>query len=217
MFFYILFAAFCTINIFIGVCFKKPFLAASIFLISAIIIGSFNIKQDHDAGQASKEMVEEIKDKKKEGLPDYRLAPYMDMPEEMIGGYLCIGYLTMGDIELPVISRHDDEVYEKLRSAPVRYEGSVYSHDIIICGHNYPSHFRILWDMEEGTEVTFTDIKGNRFVYEMKERRKVGPYGYKEMTEGDWDMILFTCVPGGRQRCACTFRMIRDIPVKEET
>lgn len=214
--FYLLFAAFCIGNIITGIRFKRPFLSAAIFLISAIIMCSFNLKQDLDAGSASREMVKEIKENEVEGLPDYRLAPYMDMPEEMVGGYLCIGYLSIGDNELPVISGHDDEVYEKLRSAPVRYEGSVYSHDIIICAHNYPSHFRILWDMEEGAEVSFTDIKGNRFVYEMKERRKVGPYGYKEMTEGDWDMILFTCVPGGRQRCACTFRMIRDIPAKEE-
>lgn len=215
MFYYIAFIIFCLLVIHIGVGLKRPFVSASIFLICAIILGAMNTSQDLGARKASRQMVEEIKEKKKEGLPDYRLAPYMDMPEEMIGGYLCIGYLSMEDIELPVISRHDDEVYEKLRSAPVRYEGSVYSHDIIICGHNYPSHFRILWNMEEGTEVSFTDISGNRFVYEMAERRIIGPYDYEEMTEGDWDMILYTCVLGGRQRCACTFRLVKDIPAQE--
>ena len=198
MFYYIAFIIFCLLVIYIGVGLKKPFVSASIFLICAIILGAMNTSQDLGARKASRQMVEEIKEKRKEGLPDYRLAPYMDMPEEMIGGYLCIGYLSMEDIELPV-----------------RYEGSVYSHDIIICGHNYPSHFRILWNMEEGTEVSFTDISGNRFVYEMAKRRIIGPYDYEEMTEGDWDMILYTCVLGGRQRCACTFRLVKDIPAQK--
>lgn len=71
-----------------------------------------------------------------ESLPDVR----REMPVKTINGRDYIGVLSIPslELELPVISQWD---YPALKVAPCRYSGSLYQDNLIICAHNYASHF----------------------------------------------------------------------------
>lgn len=100
-------------------------------------------------------------------------------------------------LELPVISAWD---YPGLRVAPCRYTGSAYTDDLVIAAHNYASHFGRLRELSQGDSIRFTDTDGNVFDYVVSELGILEPYAVSQMTEGDWDLTLFTCTPGGQYR-----------------
>ncbi len=131
--------------------------------------------------------------------PDYVLNPEMEMPEEEIDGVAYIGTLRIPvlGLELPIISRWS---YPSLKIAPCRYEGSAYLDDLVIAAHNYPSHFGTLKDLSPGDEVTFTDMDGNVFRYEVAVLETLPPTAIEEMTAGDYALTLFTCTLGGASR-----------------
>ena len=134
-----------------------------------------------------------------EVLPDYVRNPDMEMPVEMINGNAYIGVLefpTLG-LELPVMSEWS---YSKLKVAPCRYKGSAYSHNLIILAHNYSTHFGTLKNLGIGAPVSFTDVDGNVFRYEVLELETLMPSAMEEMESGDWDLTLFTCTVGGQSR-----------------
>ena len=130
-------------------------------------------------------------------IPDYVLSPNMEMPVETINGIDFIGVLRIPalELELPVISEWN---YPNLKSAPCRYSGSAYLNNLILCGHNYASHFGSLKTLSEGDIATFTDIDGNVFIYKMVERETLNPTDIEGMESGNWDLTLFTCTVGGR-------------------
>ena len=132
-------------------------------------------------------------------IPDYILNPEMDMPEEDVDGQKYIGVLRIPDLslELPVISNWS---YPNLKNAPCRYAGSAYMNNMVIAAHNYNSHFGHLKDLSPGDEVTFTDVDGNVFQYEVSALEILSPFAVEEMTSGDWDLTLFTCTVGGQSR-----------------
>ena len=131
--------------------------------------------------------------------PDYVLTPHMDMSAQEVDGLVCIGLLEIPAIglELPV---QKEWSYSDLRASPCRYEGTVYFDNMVICGHNYSSHFGALKELNEGDGVFFTDMDGNRFSYRVKETEILPPGAVEEMTTGDWELTLFTCTFGGASR-----------------
>ena len=137
-------------------------------------------------------------------LPDYALNPYMEMPQETIDGISFIGILRIPalGLELPVAAEWN---YPNLKAAPCRYSGSAYLDNLVICGHNYPSHFGNLKNLQEGDIVTFTDMDGNIFTYRLVERETLLPAEIGEMKSGDWDLTLFTCSVGGQSRVTLRF------------
>ncbi len=139
-------------------------------------------------------------------IPDYVLSPNMDMPVETINGTDYIGVLKIPalELELPVISEWN---YPNLRTAPCRYSGSAYLNNLIICGHNYTSHFGNLNDLREGDTATFTDMDGNVFTYRMAERETLNPADIEKMESGGWDLTLFTCTVGGQSRVTIRFEL----------
>ena len=120
-------------------------------------------------------------------VPDYVLNPEMAMPEETI------------ELSLPIISEWS---YDALQIAPCRYSGSAYLDNLVIAGHNYRSHFVSLPQLQPGDSVTFTDMDGNVFSYEVSSLETLSPYAVSDMTSGDWDLTLFTCTVGGQSRLA---------------
>jgi len=122
-------------------------------------------------------------------IPDYVLSPNMEMPVETINGIDFIGVLRIPalELELPIISEWN---YPNLKSAPCRYSGSAYLNNLILCGHNYASHFGSLKTLSEGDIATFTDIEG--------------------MESGNWDLTLFTCTVGGQSRVTIRFDLEED-------
>jgi len=123
-------------------------------------------------------------------VPDYVLNPEMAMPEETIDGRNYIGVLDIPALGLsfPIISEWS---YDALQIVPCRYSG-----------HNYRSHFASLSQLQPGDTVTFTDMDGNVFSYEVSSLETLSPYAVSDMTSGDWDLTLFTCTVGGQSRLA---------------
>ena len=134
-------------------------------------------------------------------VPDYVLNPEMAMPEETIDGRNYIGVLDIPALGLsfPIISEWS---YDALQIGPCRYSGSAYLDNLVIAGHNYRSHFVSLPQLQPGDTVTFTDMDGNVFSYEVSSLETLSPYAVSDMTSGDWDLTLFTCTVGGQSRLA---------------
>lgn len=143
--------------------------------------------------------------------PDYVLNPGMPMPEKTVDGCSYIGLLEIPGLglELPILTSWS---YDLLQIAPCRYEGSVYTHDLILSAHNYRHHFGKLDQLITGDMLIFTDMDGNVFVYEVAYRETLGGDEGIAMRLGDWDMTLFTCTIGGEYRVTIRCELIEEIP-----
>ncbi len=97
-----------------------------------------------------------------------------------INGRDYIGVLSIPslELELPVISQWD---YPALKVAPCRYSGSLYQDNLIICAHNYASHFGKLKELQPGDTVLFTDMDEHVVTFQVVERETLNPMD----TEGD--------------------------------
>lgn len=145
--------------------------------------------------------------------PDYVKNPKKEMPTSKVKGSDYIGVLEIPrlKLELPVMSSWS---YPKLRKAPCRFEGSAYSGDLIIAGHNYSRHFGRLKNLVKGDTVRFTDAAGNVFMYQVSGQEKLGGTDLTRMRAGEWDMTLFTCTYGGRSRVTVRCTLVESIPAK---
>ena len=132
-------------------------------------------------------------------IPDYILNPDMEMPTMDIDGNRYIGTLDIPalNLSLPVMSEWS---YPKLKIAPCRYVGTAYQGNFVIAAHNYRTHFGSLGNLSAGDRVTFTDVDGNIFSYDVVEVQILNPAAIEEMVSDDWDLSLFTCTLGGKTR-----------------
>ena len=73
---------------------------------------------------------------------------------------------------------------------------------MVIAVHNYKAHFGKLKELRIGDRLSFTDADGNIFYYEVGETEILAPDATEEMTDSDWDLTLFTCTLGGKNRVA---------------
>ncbi len=129
------------------------------------------------------------------------------MPVRMVAGQDYIGIIEIPalSLELPIISEWDDA---KLKIAPCRFVGSAHAGDLIISGHSYKNHFRYIRNLAVGSQVTFTDFEGTRFVYEVIYYEVIGGDDVDGMLAGDWDLTLFTCTYNGSARHTVRCRLI---------
>lgn len=186
-------------------------LAAGVVLIClAFVLVFYNLWLTNRAGESAGAAVKELEEVIPTTLPsqnllpeieypDYILNPDMDMPVEEIDGARYIGLLNIPrlSMELPIQSEWS---YPNMKVSPCRYEGSVYLNNMVICGHNYSTHFGTLKDLEKGDLLTFTDMDGNVFWYQVMVIEILQPTAVEEMVSGDWDLTLFTCTIGGAAR-----------------
>lgn len=190
-----------------------------LLIAAALFLAAYNLWEEQRAGRAARETVEQLLPELPDTapgaadtpeqpdqwaqptLPDYLLAPEMEMPVESVDGEDYIGVLRIPalGLELPVHSRWS---YPRLKTAPCRYSGSAYLDDLVICAHNYATHFGGLKGLEQGDAVTFTDVDGNEFCYQVEAVEALAPTAIEDMTAGEWPLTLFTCTPGGQSRVA---------------
>lgn len=132
-------------------------------------------------------------------LPENVPETDMEMPVKTVDGVDYIGVIAVPSLslELPVASEWS---YERLKTSPCRYSGSVYSGDMVLCAHNYSSHFGQIKTLKPGDAVVFTDVDGNVYNYEVAELETLQPAAVDEMKSGEWDLTLFTCTIGGQTR-----------------
>lgn len=194
-----------------------------LLLAAALFLAAYNRNESYQAQQQSDVVLEEMSEALAQTvprqtipgqteppeLPEAMEEPLREMPVRTIRGRDYIGVLTIPalELELPVLSQWD---YTNLRIAPCRYEGSVYNGSLILCAHNYSSHFGRLKNLREGDTVQFTDMDDNVYTYQVVGLETLNPTDVEGMESGDWDMTLFTCTVGGQSRV--TVRFAREDP-----
>ena len=190
--------------------------AGFLFITAAAFITGYNVAEDRYAEEASSEvitLVSQIANERKaiwdgaseKVIPDYLLNPNMEMPtvEKDDIDYIGVVEIPAQGIQLGVAS---EQTMPSLKKTPCRYEGSIYDNTCIIAGHNYQSHFGRLGSVRVGDEVTFTDVDGTVFSYQVSEVETIDGDDVEGMEAGEWDMTLFTCRLNRYQRIAvrCT-------------
>ena len=184
-----------------------------LLLAAALFLAAYNRNESYQAQQQSGAVMEEMSEALAQTvpvqtapgqteppeLPEAMEEPLREMPVRTIHGRDYIGVLTIPalELELPVLSQWD---YTNLRIAPCRYEGSVYNGSLILCAHNYSSHFGRLKNLREGDTVQFTDMDDNVYTYQVVGLETLTPTDVEGMESGDWDLTLFTCTVGGQSR-----------------
>lgn len=195
-------------------CKKKPgvclMVGGLLLIAAAFLLTGYNLWDDWRANQAAEKVMEQMPtpaemselsslDPDEQKIPDYILNPDMEMPTVEIDGHDYIGTLEIPTLQLslPVMS---DWSYPRLKISPCRYAGTAYKNGFVIAGHNYRRHFGPLSRLAVGDQVTFTDVDGNAFCYQVTEVQVLNPTAIEEMVSDDWDLSLFTCTLGGQTR-----------------
>lgn len=144
------------------------------------------------------ESFKEPEDQEQE-LPDYVVNPEMEMPVTQIeeNGYIGILEIPSLGLSLPIMGEWS---YSKLQISPCRYNGSAYSGNFIIAGHNYNTHFGPIGNLSAGDQVVFTDVEGRTFLYEVQTVETLEATAIEDMISDEWDLTLFTCTLSGEAR-----------------
>ena len=127
-------------------------------------------------------------------LPQQKVMPVVEIDGNFYIGFVSIPSL---ELELPVM---DDWNYKKLKKAPCRFTGDMYSDDLVVMAHNYVRHFGPIRRLQAGDTVTFTDMDGVTTEYAVVAVDVLKPTAVEEMTAGEYDLTLFTCTYGGKTR-----------------
>ena len=145
------------------------------------------------------EVMDDLPDLQEIEYPNFVLNPKMDMPIQEINGIEYVGYVEIPalGLKLPVISNWSEF---GASIAPCRYVGTAYMDNMVICGHNFSTHFGRLNTLNPGDLIYFRDMDGNRFVYRAVEFEVLKPTDVEAMCVGEWDLTLFTCTLGGQTR-----------------
>lgn len=196
-----------------------------LLLTAALFLWAYNGQESRRAGNSAQQVITELTqsltqqpsteagaDPDREEapavkLPEYLLNAQREMPEKTVDGRDYIGVLSIPslNLELPVLSQWS---YPNLKEAPCRYSGSLYQNNLIICAHNYASHFGKLKTLQPGDTLLFTDMDDQVVSFQMVEQETLEPNDEKAMTTGDWDLTLFTCTPGGQTRVTVRFQRL---------
>ena len=191
--------------------------AGALFLTAALLLTGSNLYETYQAGQASERLFQEVFSRiesqsqdadslsqavlagGEEETPEYLLNPEMEMPVEEIegNGYIDLLELPALGLSLPVMGEWS---YPNLKLAPCRYSGSAYTGDFTIAGHNYSTHFGPIGGLNAGDSITFTDMQGNRFAYEVQVVETLEVTAVEDMVSEEWDLTLFTCDLSGESR-----------------
>lgn len=188
-------------------------IAGIVMITVALIITGYNLWDSRRAGLASETILQEVAiPSELRKAPDTALWQYtsnvsgfadpVEMPMQEVSGSRCIGVLEVPEyqLKLPVLCDWD---YDKLELAPCVYTGSYETGDLVICGHNYPTHFSRLKYIPLGSDVYLTTVDGYVYHYTVDNLETIQSASVEEMISADnWDLTLFTCHTGGQTRCA---------------
>ena len=194
--------------------------AGLLLIAAALFLSVYNEWESHEARDSARHVIAQLCD----ALPTEAAEPTTlsdvrrEMPVKTINGRDYIGVLSIPslELELPVISQWD---YPALKVAPCRYSGSLYQDNLIICAHNYASHFGKLKELQPGDIVLFTDMDEHVVTFQMVERETLNPMDAEGMEAGDWDLTLFTCTIGGQTRVTIRLERVEVFrnPEQEDT
>lgn len=179
-----------------------------VLIFGAIGLGMWNLKENYRARMDSERILQElapiitqngtepVHSEETEELVD--LTDY-EMPVKEINGERYIGVLVVPDLELEVPIQ-DGWDSGKLQVSPCRYSGEAITRNLVICAHNYSTHFGRLKELNKGADVHLVTMKGNVLNYKVELVETLMPTDVAAMKESPYDLTLFTCTIGGATR-----------------
>jgi len=108
-----------------------------------------------------------------------------------INGESYIGILNIPSLSL-VLPVNNEWSYSRLRDTPCRYSGSL-SGSMVICAHDYRSHFGNIHSLSPGDRVTITDARGTAHEYRVELITLIDGTDISGMVNTPYDLTLFTC------------------------
>ena len=193
------------------------FALGTALLLAALFLVLHNMAEDKKGGEQAELLLDDLKRE----IPEYvaeteemQLAEDFDLYAEYeeettpemetveLNGNTYIGYIAIPalDVELPVLSEWS---YPNLKLSPCRYVGNLYAGDLILCAHNYSSHFGRIHELNSGDEIIFTDVKGKKHAFKVVGIEQHPGTAVEDIKFGnadDWDLTLFTCTLNGQSR-----------------
>lgn len=187
-------------------------------VLGALLIGGaltlflYNEKEAKQAEETSEQLLVEMVAQMEHAVTETQgQEPELVIPEELlteedvtmketeINGHAYIGYLSIPTLklELPIMS---DWNSRKLQIAPCRYHGTLKGNDLVLMAHNFSRHFGHIAKLSSGDPVFFTDVDGNVTEYAVIAQDILDPYAVEEMIAGNYDLTMFTCTYGGKNR-----------------
>lgn len=169
----------------------------AVLILSALLLFAYNRYEDYLAGQEAESLLSEVESAIESAETEPSLAP--ELPVKKLDGYDYVGYIEIStlEIKLPVMADWD---YNRLQISPCRQLGSSRTDDLVIAAHNYSKHFGRLKTLNKGDFVIFTDMEGIVNNYSVEKIDTVNPYDVDTVLNSDYDLVLYTCTPGGRTR-----------------
>ena len=179
-------------------------LSGLLCILCALGLTAYNLITERNAGAAAQETMVSISENVSkihapQPIPLYQIDPNITMPELDVKGVRYIGYLHIPalNLELPIITKTTGSL---LQVAPCRLSGSAYLEDLVIGAHNYSTHFGNLKKLHYGDSISFVDMDGNTFNYEVGEIEILQPDQLEDLCSGEYPLSLYTCTIGGRTR-----------------
>ena len=179
-------------------------------LAAGLGLGGYNLWDNYRAGVQACTVLDTIvqyqenaaataRNEPEEAPPELPPDTDRELPVLEVDGRRYIGTVSIPtiDVALPV---QEDWSLMLLKTSPCRYMGSPYQGNLIICAHNYATHFGRLQNLLPGDLVVFADVEGNEFRYTVVELENLAGTAVEEMESGAWDLTLFTCTLGGQAR-----------------
>lgn len=173
-------------------------LVGSLLVLSALLLFGYNRRQERMAEKMSDAVLLAMQQQMEQNIAaaEGRQQPIQQMELD--------GARYLGMLELPTLGMtlpvQADWSYEKLRSTPCVYSGSIQDGGLVILGHNYRRHFGPIDRLRPGDEVILIDAAGNRFQYKTEELLVLDAAQVDEMIDPEYDLSLFTCNYDGKAR-----------------
>lgn len=167
-------------------------------LLSSVGLILYNSIEEKNGERYSSLLLDEMNQKINDNsIHDNHIESEMDTINA--NGYESIGFLSIPilELELPVLNDCDDY---KLKIAPCLYYGSYFEKNFVIAAHNYRSHFGRLKELKEKDLILFTDVNGKIYYYEVVLIETFSKYATEEMVTSGFDLSLYTCTVGGKNR-----------------
>lgn len=160
----------------------------------------YNNYENKKAQEQSDNIINSIVEIATENKVNAEIDPFdAEMKVVDIDGYGYIGYLSIPELSLnlPVMSEWD---YPRLKVAPCRYYGSTKTDNLVICAHNFRSHFGYIGKLNVDSTIMFTDMEGVKQTYTVTSVEILQPTDTELVKDTGDDLILYTCTYGGRTR-----------------
>ncbi|SBV91656.1 Sortase family protein [uncultured Eubacteriales bacterium] len=182
-----------------------PLMVSGVLLIfCAVALVGYNTWEDRAAGADVQKILRQVEAQIAHGGAAQTAVLDEDAETQPLAAVASGGHSYLGVLDIPALGLTfpimSEWSYPNLKLSPCRYRGSAAGGDLIIAGHNYESHFGRLKNLELGDLITYTDVDGSLYSYEVSDVVILDGSAVAEMSAGDWDLTLFTCTVGGRQR-----------------